>query len=217
MVQILSDMCQLRKNKARSDRSPEAAAKGKALPPASRPSPARQWPRACPKKRLTLEVHGTTTLAREPDLVFRRFSPRVHLKLMQNLAVAWLHMTEAWYTLVKEKVDRETADMCETAALVRFGARGSTRECQRLGQHRHPGTGRFDCFEVPPAAPGQHHGRTLPGPREIITRPRHWTIRGAAPWSLRAKAPERIKYVCYETRGASSSGTWSTATSGSPP
>ena len=132
-----------------------------------------------------------------PDLTFNDLSKDFILKLMQVWQYAWLHMTEAWYDAVKEKVGKETADVCETAAWCRIGERVNPRFAKVANVELKTVLDSMKCLQLPL---DNTTGGLFPIQLEVIN-PNHviWTIPQCQ--SLRffeAKAPERIKYVCYE-------------------
>jgi hypothetical protein len=132
-----------------------------------------------------------------PDLVFDDFSKEFILKLMQVWQYAWLHMTEAWYDAVKERVDKETADVCETAAWCRIGERVNPRFAKVANNEMKTVV---DCLKNLQLPLDNTTGGLFPAQAEIIN-PNHviWTIpRCRSLEFFEAKAPERIKYVCYE-------------------
>jgi len=132
-----------------------------------------------------------------PDLVFDDFSKEFILKLMQIWQYAWLHMTEAWYDAVKEKVNRETADICETAAWCRIGERVNPRYAKVANIETKTVVDCLKCLQLPL---DNTTGGLYPAHAEI-KNPNHviWTIpRCRSLEFFEAKAPERIKYVCYE-------------------
>jgi hypothetical protein len=132
-----------------------------------------------------------------PDLKFEDFSKEFILKLMKVWQYAWLHMTEAWYDAVKEKVDKETADVCETAAWCRIGERVNPRFAKVANIELKTVLDSMKALQLP--LDNTTEG-LFPIQLEVIN-PNHviWTIPQCQ--SLRffeAKCPERIKYVCYE-------------------
>jgi hypothetical protein len=132
-----------------------------------------------------------------PDLTFNDFSKEFLLKLMQVWQYAWLHMTEAWYDAVKEKVDKETADVCETAAWCRIGERVNPRFAKVANIELNTVLDSMKAIQLPL---DNTTAGLFPIQLEVIN-PNHviWTIPQCQ--SLRffeAKCPERIKYVCYE-------------------
>ena len=133
----------------------------------------------------------------DPNLTFNDLSKDFILKLMQVWQYAWLHMTEAWYDAVKEKVDKETADLCETAAWCRIGERVNPRYAKVANIN----TGTvLDCLKCLQLPLDNTTGGLFPAQAEVIN-PNHviWTIpRCRSLEFFEAKAPERIKYVCYE-------------------
>jgi len=133
----------------------------------------------------------------DPNLTFDDFSKEFILKLMQVWQYAWLHMTEAWYDAVKEKVDKETADVCETAAWCRIGERVNPRFAKVANIQLNTCLDSMKCIQLPL---DNTTGGLFPAQIEVIN-PNHiiWTIpRCRSLEFFEAKAPERIKYVCYE-------------------
>lgn len=133
----------------------------------------------------------------KPDLTFNDFSKEFILKLMQVWQYAWLHMTEAWYDAVKEKVNKETADICETAAWCRIGERVNPRFPKVANIQLNTVLDSLKCLQLPL---DNTTGGLFPAQAEIIN-PNHviWTIpRCRSLEFFEAKAPERIQYVCYE-------------------
>ena len=133
----------------------------------------------------------------DPNLTFDDFSKEFILKLMQVWQYAWLHMTEAWYDAVKEKVDKETADVCETAAWCRIGERVNPRFAKVANIQLNTCLDSMKCLQLPL---DNTTGGLFPAQIEVIN-PNHivWTIpRCRSLEFFEAKAPERIKYVCYE-------------------
>jgi len=133
----------------------------------------------------------------DPNLTFNDFSKEFILKLMQVWQYAWLHMTEAWYDAVAEKVGRETADVCETAAWCRIGERVNPRFAKVANIELKTVLDSFKCLQLPL---DNTTGGLFPAEVEIIN-PNHiiWTIpRCRSLEFFEAKAPDRIKYVCYE-------------------
>jgi hypothetical protein len=132
-----------------------------------------------------------------PDLTFNDLSKDLILKLMQVWQYAWLHMTEAWYDAVKEKVDKETADLCETAAWCRIGERVNPRFAKVANIELNTVLDSMKCLQLPL---DNTTGGLFPAQVEVIN-PNHviWTIPQCRSLQyFEAKAPERIKYVCYE-------------------
>ncbi len=133
----------------------------------------------------------------DPNLTFDDLSKEFILKLMQVWQYAWLHMTEAWYDAVKEKVDKETADVCETAAWCRIGERVNPRFAKVANIQLNTCLDSMKCLQLPL---DNTTGGLFPAQIEVIN-PNHiiWTIpRCRSLEFFEAKAPERIKYVCYE-------------------
>jgi hypothetical protein len=132
-----------------------------------------------------------------PDLTFNDFSKEFILKLMKVWQYAWLHMTEAWYDAVKEKVDKETADVCETAAWCRIGERVNPRFAKVANIELNTVLDSMKALQLP--LDNTTEG-LFPIQLEIIN-PNHviWTIPQCQSLKFfEAKCPERIKYVCYE-------------------
>src|SRR5512137_97774 len=132
-----------------------------------------------------------------PDLKFDDFSKEFILKLMKVWQYAWLHMTEAWYDAVKEKVDKETADVCETAAWCRIGERVNPRFAKVARIELKDVLDSMKCLQLPL---DNTTGGLFPIQLEIIN-PNHviWTIPQCRSLQFfEAKCPERIQYVCYE-------------------
>jgi len=132
-----------------------------------------------------------------PNLTFNDLSKDFILKLMQVWQYAWLHMTEAWYDAVKEKMDKETADLCETAAWCRIGERVNPRFAKVANVELKTVLDSMKCLQLPL---DNTTGGLFPIQLEVIN-PNHviWTIpRCRSLEFFEAKAPERIKYVCYE-------------------
>jgi hypothetical protein len=132
-----------------------------------------------------------------PNLTFNDLSKDFILKLMQVWQYAWLHMTEAWYDAVKEKVDKETADLCETAAWCRIGERVNPRFAKVANIELNTVLDSMKCLQLPL---DNTTGGLFPAQVEVIN-PNHviWTIPQCRSLQyFEAKAPERIKYVCYE-------------------
>lgn len=176
------------KGKAAAARKPAAKT---ALKPAAKAAPKRVL-KPVVKKEMD-DYSGQY----DPNLTFNDFSKDFILKLMQVWQYAWLHMTEAWYDAVKEKVDRETADVCETAAWCRIGERVNPRFAKVANIELKTVLDSFKCLQLPL---DNTTGGLFPAEVEIIN-PNHiiWTIpRCRSLEFFEAKAPDRIKYVCYE-------------------
>jgi len=132
-----------------------------------------------------------------PDLKFDDFSKEFILKLMKVWQYAWLHMTEAWYDAVKEKVDKETADVCETAAWCRIGERVNPRFAKVANIELNTVLDSMKCLQLPLDNTTES---LFPIQIEVIN-PNHviWTLPQCQSLKFfEAKCPERIKYVCYE-------------------
>jgi len=132
-----------------------------------------------------------------PNLTFNDLSKEFILKLMQVWQYAWLHMTEAWYDAVKEKVDKETADVCETAAWCRIGERVNPRFAKVANVELKTVLDSMKVLQLPL---DNTTGGLYPIQIEVIN-PNHviWTIPQCQSLKFfEAKDPERIKYVCYE-------------------
>ncbi len=109
-----------------------------------------------------------------PNLTFNDLSKDFILKLMQVWQYAWLHMTEAWYDAVKEKVDKETADVCETAAWCRIGERVNPRFAKVANVELKTVLDSMKCLQLPL---DNTTGGLFPIQLEVIN-PNHviWTI-----------------------------------------
>ena len=132
-----------------------------------------------------------------PNLTFNDLSKEFILKLMQVWQYAWLHMTEAWYDAVKEKVDKETADVCETAAWCRIGERVNPRFAKVANVELKTVLDSMKVLQLPL---DNTTGGLYPIQIEVIN-PNHviWTIPQCQSLKFfEAKDPERIKYDCYE-------------------
>jgi len=132
-----------------------------------------------------------------PNLTFNDLSKDFILKLMQVWQYAWLHMTEAWYDAVKEKVDKETADLCETAAWCRIGERVNPRFAKVANIELNTVLDSMKCLQLPLDNTTES---LFPIQIEVIN-PNHviWTLPQCQSLKFfEAKCPERIKYVCYE-------------------
>ena len=168
------------------------AKKGVARTGAARKAAAKPAAKRAVKKELN-DYSGPY----DPNLTFNDLSKEFILKLMQVWQYAWLHMTEAWYDAVKERVDKETADICETAAWCRIGERVNPRFAKVANIELKTVLDSFKCLQLPL---DNTTGGLFPAEVEIIN-PNHivWTIpRCRSLEFFEAKAPERIQYVCYE-------------------
>ena len=101
-----------------------------------------------------------------PNLTFNDLSKEFILKLMQVWQYAWLHMTEAWYDAVKEKVDKETADVCETAAWCRIGERVNPRFAKVANIERSPP---WSVANLGPMCSGRNRSSSGPATRRIVS------------------------------------------------
>ncbi len=168
------------------------AKKGVARTGAARKAAAKPAAKRAVKKELN-DYSGPY----DPNFTFNAFSKEFILQLMQVWQYAWLHMTEAWYDAVKERVDKETADICETAAWCRRGERVNPRFAKVANIELKTVLDSFKCLQLPL---DNTTGGLFPAEVEIIN-PNHivWTIpRCRSLEFFEAKAPERIQYVCYE-------------------
>jgi hypothetical protein len=159
---------------------------------ASRKPVAKAAAKPVPKKEMN-DYSGPYN----PDLTFNDLSKDFILKLMQVWQYAWLHMTEAWYDAVKEKMDKETADVCETAAWCRIGERVNPRFAKVANIELKTVLDSMKCLQLPL---DNTTGGLFPIQLEIIN-PNHviWTIPQCRSLQFfEAKCPERIQYVCYE-------------------
>ena len=112
-----------KKTPAKATAAKKPAAKAKA----TKATAARKPVAKAAAKPVRKKEMDDYTAPYDPNLTFNDLSKDFILKLMQVWQYAWLHMTEAWYDAVKEKVDKETADLCETAAWCRIGERVNPR------------------------------------------------------------------------------------------
>jgi len=59
----------------------------------------------------------------KPDLTFADFSKEFLLKLMTLWQFAWLHMSAAWFEVVKDRFGPDAANECNLEAMVKAGER----------------------------------------------------------------------------------------------
>jgi hypothetical protein len=63
----------------------------------------------------------------KPDLKFDDFSKEFLLKLMKVWQWAWLHLGQAWFSVVQEKFGTDVANRCEHEAWMRMASRVNPR------------------------------------------------------------------------------------------
>lgn len=63
----------------------------------------------------------------KPDLKFDDFSKEFLLKLMKVWQWAWLHLGQAWFSVIQEKYGTDVANRCEHEAWMRMASRVNPR------------------------------------------------------------------------------------------
>jgi len=85
----------------------------------------------------------------KPDLSFEEFSKEFLLKLMRIWQYAWLHMTAAWFDLVKERYGSEVACELDRAAWIRVGEKVNPRYAKVANIQLNTVLDSMKCLQLP--------------------------------------------------------------------
>ena len=132
-----------------------------------------------------------------PDLKFEDFSKDFLLKLMKTWQWAWLHLGQAWFSVIQEKFGTEVANNCENAAWLRMSSRVNPRYAKVANIELNTVLDSLKAAQLP--LDNISTSGLFP-PKFDIKSPNHVIMTLTDCQTLRymeKDAPERIEWLCH--------------------